>query len=137
MGTTAGAGSSDDPYAKIDIDFTKVKSTPLPGKPFERKSEEEKQADRKAGEAASGVRSSLKGTKEPELSSVDGAGKKKEVRFGKSITYQVDQVDSMTDLRTNEEKKIIDEKDLSDGRDETERIKQLLKEEEQRQLDEI
>jgi len=31
-----------DPYANIDIDFSKVKTVAVPSKPFERKSEEEK-----------------------------------------------------------------------------------------------
>jgi hypothetical protein len=35
-------GMGGDPYANIDIDFSKVKTVPLPAKPFERKSEEEK-----------------------------------------------------------------------------------------------
>jgi hypothetical protein len=89
-GTGAPAVASDDPYANIDIDFSKVKSAPLPGKPFERKSEEEKQAEKKVQEA-SGVRSSLKTTKED---FENAAKNKKEVKFGKSITYQIEQVDS-------------------------------------------
>lgn len=36
-----------DPYANIDIDFSKVKTVPLPSKPFERKTEEEKVIDQK------------------------------------------------------------------------------------------
>ena len=80
------------------------------------------------------MRSNLKTTKED----FDNAQKnKKEVRFGKSITYQVDQVDSQTSLKYDGEKKVIEEKDISDGRDETDRIKQLLEEEEKRQLEEI
>jgi hypothetical protein len=41
-------------------------------------------------------------------------------------------VDSQTELKYDAEKKVIGEKDLSDGRDETERIKQLMEEEEKR-----
>ena len=41
-GIGSGSMPGGDPYANIDIDFTKVKSVPLPAKPFERKSEEEK-----------------------------------------------------------------------------------------------
>jgi len=63
-----------------------VKSAPLPGKPFERKSEEEKVAEKKVAEAA-GVRSNLKTTKEDFSNAKEN---KKAVRFGKSITYQVD-----------------------------------------------
>jgi hypothetical protein len=36
------AADANDPYANIDIDFSKVKSAALPAKPYERKSEEEK-----------------------------------------------------------------------------------------------
>lgn len=62
---------------------------------------------------AAGVRSSLKTTKEDfELA----AKNKKEVRFGKSTTYDVDNP-------TDDQKKVIDEKDISDGRDETERVR--------------
>jgi len=38
----AAVADPNDPYANIDIDFSKVKSVALPAKPFERKSEEEK-----------------------------------------------------------------------------------------------
>ncbi len=59
------------------------------------------------------MRSSLKTTKEDfELA----AKNKKEVRFGKSTTYDVDNP-------TDDQKKVIDEKDISDGRDETERVR--------------
>lgn len=63
---------------------------------------------------AAGVRSSLKTTKEDfELA----AKNKKEVRFGKSSTYDV--VDNPTD----DQKKAIDEKDISEGLNETERVR--------------
>lgn len=76
--------TSNDPYANIDLDLTKVKSVNLPAKPFEKKSEEEKVEDAKLRGAQ---RSSLKTTKED----FDKAAlAKKEVRFGKSITYQVE-----------------------------------------------
>lgn len=77
-------GSSNDPYANIDLDLSKVKTVALPGKPFERKSEEEKVEDAKQ---RGSIRSNLKTTKED----FDKAAlAKKEVRFGKSITYQVE-----------------------------------------------
>lgn len=82
FGGSAGmAAPSNDPYANIDLDLSKVKTAALPGKPFEKKTEEEKVEDAKARSA---MRSNLKTTKED----FDKAAlSKKEVRFGKSITY--------------------------------------------------
>jgi hypothetical protein len=54
---------------------------PIPSKPFEKKSEEEKQNDKQTGN-----KSNLKTTKEDFAKK---EGEKKEVRFGKSITYEV------------------------------------------------
>ncbi len=68
---------------------------------------------------------------------------KKEVRFGKSITYQVegdnDSSSQANDSKVEAQKvkNIIEEKDLSDGRDEKERIKELLEKEEQRQKEDM
>lgn len=50
---------------------------------------------------------------------------KKEVKFGKSTTYEVDE----------EQIKQIGEKDISEGRNETERIKHLIEEEEKNQME--
>lgn len=73
--------ASNDPYANIDLDLSKVKQVALPAKPFEKKSEEEKVEDAKQ---RGSIRSNLKTTKED----FDKAAlAKKEVRFGKSITY--------------------------------------------------
>lgn len=44
------------------------------------------------------------------------AKNKKEVRFGKSTTYDVDNL-------KDDQKKVIDEKDISDGRDEIEKVR--------------
>ena len=56
----------------------------------------------------------------------DNAAKnKKEVKFGKSTTYAVDE----------EQIKQIGEKDISEGRNETERIKHLIEEEEKNQME--
>jgi hypothetical protein len=41
------SGASNDPYANIDLDLSKVKQVALPAKPFEKKSEEEKVEDAK------------------------------------------------------------------------------------------
>jgi len=81
-GTPAGAAAVDDPYANIAIDFSKVKATPIAAKPFEAKTEEEKQKDAEARTGS--VKSVLKTTK---ADFAKAAENKKEVRFGKSTTY--------------------------------------------------
>ncbi len=122
-------GASNDPYANIDLDLSKVKQVALPAKPFEKKSEEEKVEDAKQ---RGSIRSNLKTTKED----FDKAAlAKKEVRFGKSITYQVEGDNDSNQandskVEAQKAKTIIEEKDLSDGRDEKERIKDLLEKEE-------
>lgn len=73
--------TDDDPYANIDIDLSKVKTAVKPGKPFEQKTEEEKVAD---AERRGSIKSNLKTTKEDFEKAKQN---KKEVRFGKSITY--------------------------------------------------
>ena len=78
------------------------------------------------------------------------AAKKKEVSvsFGKSTTYEVIQSDDQddgsfttADLKGKGSprpmKRIIDEKDISDGRNEEEKIKDQLEREEKEQLEEI
>ena len=143
----AGAPSGDDPYANIQIDLNAVSAAAkqaTQSKPFEKKTEEEKQAD--AAKRSAGMKSNLKTTKED----FDNAAKsKKEVRFGKSTTYQVarDEDDDGTfnnaDLDKDgkgsprPDKKIIDEVDLSDGRDEKEKAKQLLEKEQKEREEEL
>lgn len=53
------SGPSNDPYANIDIDLTKVKQAVKPAKPFELKNEEEKTKDAEQ-RAALSVKSNLK-----------------------------------------------------------------------------
>ena len=130
IGGGAAAATSDDPYANIAIDLSKVKAAPKAAKPFEAKTEEEKVKD---AEARGSIKSNLKTTK---ADFAKAAENKKEVRFGKSTTYEVmmDSDDSgvfnKTDMDKDgkgsprlKSKKIVDEKDLSDGRDEAEKIK--------------
>lgn len=133
-------GESDDPYANIDIDLSKVKKAEKPGKPFEQRTEEEKaKADETRGEVS--TKSNLKTSKKEEESKG-----KKEVRFGKSTTYQVEPSEVNDDSEFNNEgtkqggsprpsKKIIQETDLSDGRDEKEKIKAQLEQEEKEALE--
>ena len=122
-----GGASAGDPYANIQIDLNAVKVVTKPAKPFEDKTEEEKMKD---AEKRDGIKSNLKTTKKD---FDDAASKgKKGVRFGKSTTYQVNKdsddsgifnSDDMGDDKGSPRlrKKVIEEKDLSDGRDEKEK----------------
>jgi hypothetical protein len=62
-----------------------VKKAEKPSKPFEQRTEEEKAKDQEVKQSTLNQKSNLKTTKDD----LDG-GKKKEVRFGKSTTYQVE-----------------------------------------------
>ena len=119
-----GAAAGDDPYANIALDLTKVKAAPVAAKPFEAKTEEEKQKD---AERRGSIKSNLKTTK----ADFDKAAEsKKEVRFGKSTTYELNlnkdeegayntagmEKDGRGSPRIN--KNVVKETDLSDGRDE-------------------
>ena len=126
-GGIGGAVASDDPYANIALDLSKVKAAPKVGKPFEMKTEEEKQAD---ADNRGTKKSNLKTTK---ADFEKAAENKKQVKFGKSTTYQVamDSDDSGFYNKADMDregrgsprpgggnKKVINETDLSDGRDE-------------------
>lgn len=136
----APAAVSNDPYANIDIDLSKVKKAEKPSKPFEQRTEEEKAKDQEL-KANLNQKSNLKSTKE------EDGGKKKEVRFGKSTTYQVENAESQgEETAYNNEgtkqggsprpsKKIINEKDLSDGRDEEQKIREQMELEEKQALE--
>ena len=81
-------GESSDPYANIQIDLNAVSvatKQATQAKPFEKKTEEEKQKDAE-NRSAAGIKSNLKTTKED---FENAAKNKKEVRFGKSTTYQM------------------------------------------------
>jgi len=136
LGGTVGGAASDDPYANIAIDLTKVKSAPLPAKPFEQKTEEEKTKD---AEKRGNMKSSLKTT----AADHDKASLKtnKGVRFGKSTTYEIkrdedDEAEGFNNADLGQKgsprpkdasgREIWEEKDLSDGRDEKEKIKEML-----------
>ena len=144
-GLGGGPVASDDPYANIAIDLSKVKAAPKASKPFEKKSEEEKEKD---AEQRGAVKSNLKTTK---ADFNKAAENKKGVHFGKSTTYDV-MVDSDDSGHFNNKggmdkdgkgspritkKKIVNETDLSDGRDEQERIKEQLEKEKAAQIEEI
>ena len=109
--------------------MTKVKAAPVAAKPFEAKTEEEKQKD---AESRTGtMKSNLKTTKADFQKASEN---KKEVRFGKETTYQIDadsddsgffnKADMDRDGRGSPRptKKVIQDKDISDGRDEEQKI---------------
>ena len=59
----------------------------------------------------------------------DEKGKKRSVTFGKSVTYEVTGGESESgdlDFKATKPKKVIAEKDLSDGRNEKEKLKEEL-----------
>ena len=130
-----GAAAGDDPYANIALDLTKVKAAPVAAKPFEAKTEEEKQKD---AERRGSIKSNLKTTK----ADFDKAAEsKKEVRFGKSTTYEVnlnkDEAGAYNTAGMEKDgrgspriaKNVVKETDLSDGRDEADKIKEQLEKE--------
>lgn len=98
-------GASDDPYANIAIDLTKVKKSEPPAKPFEMKTEEEKKKelekkketaagdkdkDGKSGGASSGTNANAKSNlkKEFEKEEETKNGRKRSVTFGGATKYE-------------------------------------------------
>ena len=127
-----GAAASDDPYANIAIDLSKVKAAPVASKPFEAKTEEEK--EKEAASRTGTKKSSLKTTK---ADFEKAAANKKTVAFGKETVYQVDadsddsgynNLDMERDGKGSPRpsKRIVAEKDLSDGRNEAEKAKEEI-----------
>ena len=122
---TQPAADPNDPYSNIDIDLTKVKTATVAAKPFEHKTEEEKVKD---AEARGNIKSNLKTTKSDFDKAKDS---KKGVKFGKSTTYEVSGDDNLGFQRERSGsprpgKRIIEEKDISDGRNEDERVRDML-----------
>jgi hypothetical protein len=158
-----GAGVvSDDPYANIALDLNKVKKQEPPPKLYEHKTEEEKKSKTAAAASSAATKSNLKkdstiDDKPKATSSVSaGASEKKGVTFGKSTTYEVEagnQEDESGEYHTKDidkeggkgsprpggvtDKKVIAEKDLSDGRSEKEKILEMLEKQQREQLEEI
>ena len=117
-----------------------MKTAPKLAKPFEHKSEEEKVAD---AEARGDLKSNLR-TTQADKDAAEARGKK-EVRFGKSTTYELnddDSDDSYNAKRAGGVKgsprpnkaKIVDEVDLDDGRDEKEKASKKMEDEEAEQI---
>jgi hypothetical protein len=132
----APGGDSNDPYANIAIDLTKVKSSEPPAKLHELKTAEEKKKEVRA--AKSNLKNESENNKE-----------KGTVSWGKSTTYEVLREDEEDDGEYHNkdvtgrgsprplEKKVLEEKDISDGRTEKEKIKEMLEKQERLQMEEI
>jgi hypothetical protein len=122
---SSAAAPADDPY-NIPIDLTKIKRAEKPVKTFEEKTSEEKiktmqQLSKEIG--ATGAKSIMKTTK----------GKKSgKVAFGQCLVYEYDK-----DPISNEVAKRVDSKDISDMRDEKTKMRDLLQEQENKQLAEF
>ncbi len=93
------------------------------------------------------VKSNLK---KDEKAQSSAAAEKRNVTFGKSTTYEVDAAEEESgEFQTkdigekgsprpgNAEKKVIAEKDLSDGRSEKEKILEMLEKKQREELEEI
>lgn len=126
--TLGGNIDADDPYANVNLDLSNIK-VKAP-KPFEKKTEEEKVEEKSKLQ----TKSSLKTTKED---FERAAANKRGVQFGKAITYHVEGESEPSFSQVDKDHRVvIDEKDLSDGRDEKERIRAALQAEEDRMIEE-
>jgi hypothetical protein len=121
------AAPADDPY-NIPIDLTKIKRTEKPAKTFEEKTSEEKiktmQQFSKEIEAT-GAKSIMKTSK-------GGSKSGGNVSFGQCLVYEYDK-----DPTSNDIAKRVDSKDISDMRDEKTKMRDLLQEQENKQLAEF
>ena len=137
-----------------------MKKQEPPPKLYEHKTEEEKKSKTTAA-SASTTKSNLKKDSaiddKPKVAATVSvaASEKKGVTFGKSTTYEVEAggEDESGEYHTKDldkegtkgkgsprlgvDKKVIDEKDLSDGRSEKEKILEMLQKKEREQLEEI
>lgn len=142
----------DDPYANIALDLNKVKKSEPPAKLYEHKTEEEKKTTGKVASTSAASKSNLKKEAEPVVVLSEDDKKKKGVTFGKSTTYEVEagEQDESGEYKTKDvhegrkgsprpegDKKVIAEKDLSDGRSEKEKIIEMLEKQQRAQLEEI
>ena len=134
-GASSAAAAIDDPYANIALDLTKVTKSEPPAKLYEHKSEEEKKKD-----ASSKSNTAMKSNLKKDFDKDDDKGKRKRgVSFGQSTTFEVDKIDDESgefynnDVREGKgsprPQKVIEVKDLSDGRSEKEKIKEMLEKE--------
>lgn len=160
FGSGQTAPIENDPYANIAIDLNKVKKSEPPPKLHELKTEEEKKREAEAKKTSSTTvsKSVLKRDFEDKKAKGSGADdedaeskRKRSVSFGKSTTYEVERADSEVSTefinkegaggkgspRPAKDKKVIAEKDLSDGRSEKERILEMLEKRQREELEEI
>lgn len=155
FGGASSAAPADDPYANIALDLNKVKKSEPPAKLYEHKTEEEKKTTvtkAPASTATAAAKSNLKKEAEPVVVMSEEDRKKKGVTFGKSTTYEVEagEQDESGEYQTKDvhegrkgsprpagDKKVIAEKDLSDGRSEKEKIIEMLEKQQREQLEEI
>jgi hypothetical protein len=137
--------------------LNKVKKSEPPPKLYEHKTEEEKKstASKAATSATSATtKSNLKKEtdEKPKAQAASTANEKRGVTFGKSTTYEVDvDEDESGEYQTKDlhkegkgsprpgggEKKVIAEKDLSDGRSEKEKILEMIEKQQREQIEEI
>ena len=161
----ASAAPVDDPYANIALDLNKVKSSEPPPKLYEHKTEEEKKKEQVKPGSSAATKSNLKkdsGDEKPKDTKIgyqsqnsnigDDDKKKRNVTFGKSTTYEVEVgSEESGEFQTKDvheggkgsprpsggDKKVIAEKDLSDGRSEKEKILEMLEKKQREQIEEI
>lgn len=133
FGAGAQASAINDPYANIALDLTKVTKSEPPAKLYEHKTEEEKKK-----EAASKSNTAIKSNLKKEFGNDEGK-RKRGVSFGQSTTFEVDKIDDESGEFYNNDvqgkgsprpQKVIEVKDLSDGLNEKEKIKQMLEKQE-------
>ncbi|CDW77663.1 UNKNOWN [Stylonychia lemnae] len=154
-GVGPSAVVENDPYANIAIDLNKVKKQEPPAKLYEHKTEEEKKKEaesKKNSSAASAGKSNLKKDfdEKKKKEDEDESKRKRSVSFGKSTTYEVEKLDSdqSTEFINKDnvggrgsprpgDKKVIAEKDLSDGRSDKEKILEMLERQQREQLEEM
>jgi hypothetical protein len=124
----SAAAPADDPY-NIPIDLTKIKRTEKPAKTFEEKTSEEKIKSMQQ------LSKEIEATGAKSIMKISGKGGKKasaKVSFGQCLVYEYDK-----DPVSNEIAKRVDSKDISDMRDEKTKMRDLLQEQENKQLAEF
>ena len=123
-----------DPYDNIQIDTEQLKKSAMPVKPHEMKSESEKL---KEAEARKGTKSNLKKGGDEKL-------RKPSVTFGNETVYDINR-ESDEDLYAGSGRGLKEGKgsprgkvkDISDGRTEQEKIRDMIAEEEREKIEQI
>lgn len=147
---TAGLGGAaeNDPYANIQIDTTNLKKAAPQPKPYEQKSEEEK---KQASSSTAGKSNLKKDFEQPKKKESDKEEKSKDrkrsVTFGDATKIEFDREDESGEYNNKDlhdggkgsprPQKVVEVKDLSDGRNEKEKIKEMLEKKQREELEEI